>query len=67
MDNQDILISRKAAAKLLGIKPHTLAVWACTKRHPLPYVKVGRLAKYRMSDLMKFIDSRTIGGALRNK
>lgn len=54
------LFTRKKAADYLGIKPHTLAVWACTKRHPLPYIKVGRLVKYRKADLDAFLLGRTI-------
>jgi len=49
--NQSDLLTRREAAAYLGIKPQTLAVWKCTKRYGLPVVKVGRLAKYRKSDL----------------
>ena len=55
-----ILLSRKEAAEFLGISSETLAVWACTKRYNLPYVKIGRLAKYKMSDLIEFINQNTI-------
>ncbi len=54
------LVTRKKAAEYLGVKPHTLAVWACTKRHALPYIKVGRLVKYRKADLDAFLQSRTV-------
>lgn len=54
------LLTRKQAAEYLGITPRTLAVWACVKRYPLPYVKVGRLVKYRRADLDAFIAHRTI-------
>jgi excisionase family DNA binding protein len=52
------LLSRKEAAAYLGITEGTLAVWNCTKRYPIPYVKIGRLAKYRVADLDAFIESR---------
>jgi hypothetical protein len=55
------LVKRSEAAKFLGVAPQTLAVWACTKRYALPYVKVGRLVKYRLVDLENFIASRTVG------
>lgn len=45
---------------VLGISPRTLAVWACVKRYELPYVKIGRLVKYRRSVLDDFIERRTI-------
>jgi excisionase family DNA binding protein len=54
------LLTRKEAAELLGVSKGTLEVWSCTNRYHLPVVKVGRLARYRMSDLMAFIESRTI-------
>lgn len=60
---QSDLMSRDEAAAYLGISPKTLATWACTKRYPLPVVKIGRAAKYRVADLEKFIESRTVGNA----
>jgi len=59
---QNKLLTRKEAAEFLGIKEDTLAVWACNKRYNLPMIKVGRLVKYRISDLEVFIKARTIGG-----
>jgi hypothetical protein len=55
------LVGRSEAAQMLGVAESTLAVWACTKRYSLPFVKVGRLVKYRVADLEAFIDSRTVG------
>jgi excisionase family DNA binding protein len=53
------LLSRLQAAEYLGISAKTLAVWACTKRYNLPYVKIGRLVKYNRADLEAFIAERT--------
>lgn len=58
MKNNELL-NRKEAADYLGITDGTLAVWACTGRYNLPYVKVGRLVKYKKSDLDIFINNRT--------
>ncbi len=55
------LLSRKEAALYLGVTEQTLAVWKCTKRYNLPVVKVGRLVKYKKSDLDQFIKIRTLG------
>lgn len=49
------LLSRREAATYLGVAEQTLAVWKCTKRYDLPYVKIGKLIKYRKSDLDQFI------------
>lgn len=57
---QSDLLTRREAAAYLGVTPETLAVWACTKRYPIPMVKIGRLSKYKKSDLDAFIKSRTI-------
>jgi excisionase family DNA binding protein len=49
------LLSRKEAAAYLGVAKQTLAIWACTRRYDLNYVKIGKLVKYRRVDLDKFI------------
>lgn len=59
-DLKSDLLNRKQAAEYLGITPATLAVWACTKRYKLPFVKIGRLVKYRISDLEMFINERIV-------
>jgi len=50
-----VLLSRKEAARYLGVSETTLAVWKCTGRYKLPCVKIGRLVKYRQADLDAFI------------
>jgi predicted DNA-binding transcriptional regulator AlpA len=59
--NPNRLLSRKEAAEFLGVSETTLAIWKSSKRYPLPCIKIGGLAKYRTSDLLHFIESRTIG------
>lgn len=56
------LLTEAQAAEILGIKPQTLTVWRCTRRHELPHIKVGRAVRYRLSDLMTWLDERTTGG-----
>jgi excisionase family DNA binding protein len=55
IDKRPSLMSRKQAAEYLGVKEQTLACWVTTKRYALPYVKVGRLVKYRREDVDLFI------------
>ena len=57
------LLSVEQAAEFIGVTSHTLDVWRCTKRHSIPYLKVGRLVKYRRTDLEAWLTSRTIGAA----
>jgi excisionase family DNA binding protein len=54
------LLTREQAANYLGVKTSTLAVWACTKRYNLPFVKIGRLCKYRLDVLEEFVERNTI-------
>jgi excisionase family DNA binding protein len=60
---QSELLSRKEAATYLGVTEQTLSVWKCTQRYDLPVVKIGRLVKYKKSELDKFIERRTVGRA----
>ena len=57
---RDPLLNESQAANMLGVVPGTLQVWRSTKRYSLPYVKVGRLVRYRMSAVQAFIESRTV-------
>lgn len=56
--NPSKLLTPRQVAEQLGVTVHTLAVWRCTKRYPLPYVKSGRLVRYRPADVDAFITSR---------
>lgn len=49
------LLSRKEAASMLGLQPQTLAKWHSTKRYTLPYIRVGRLVKYKVEDIEAFV------------
>ncbi|MBK60360.1 MAG: DNA-binding protein [Pseudomonas sp.] len=57
--NPPVQVDDKQAATALGVKPTTLAVWRSTGRYNLPFLKVGRLVKYRISDLAEFLERRT--------
>jgi excisionase family DNA binding protein len=57
------LFGNEAAAAYLGVTPRTLEVWRCTKRHQIPYIKVGRLVKYRQTALDTWLAAQTVGTA----
>lgn len=59
IDNTDLLSPEDAGA-VLGVSPKTLATWRSTRRYPLPYVKVGRVIRYKRSDVSAFVESRTV-------
>ncbi len=59
---RDELMTRKKAAQYLGdFSPGTLAVWACTKRYDLPFLRIGRSVRYRKSDLDAFVARQMAG------
>lgn len=53
------LVDDTDAANILGVSPGTLSVWRSTGRYALPFVKVGRNVRYRVSDLNAWLDKRT--------
>jgi excisionase family DNA binding protein len=54
------LYSSRDAANYLGIAGGTLEIWRCTKRHQIPFIRVGRLIKYRKVDLDAWLDAQTV-------
>lgn len=60
-DKPPVQVDDKQAAQALCIKASTLSVWRSTGRYNLPFVKVGRLVRYRVSDLAQFLAHRTAG------
>lgn len=53
------LLDEKQAAEVLTVEPGTLSVWRSTGRYKIPFVKVGRRVRYRRSDLLAWLESRT--------
>ncbi len=52
------LLSTEEAAEYIGVQPQTLALWRSTGRYKIPYLKIGRLVKYRQSDLDTWLSTR---------
>ncbi|MGB9428962.1 MAG: helix-turn-helix domain-containing protein [Gammaproteobacteria bacterium] len=57
--NLDELLDSQAVAKRLGVKIGTLEVWRCRGTGPT-YVRVGRLPRYRVSDVEHYLQVRTV-------
>ena len=53
------LLDTASTAAALGLKPETLANWRTYGRYDLPYIRSGRLIRYRVADVLGFIDRRT--------
>ena len=43
-------------ADMLDVSPQTLASWRTTGRYDLPFLRIGRLVRYRRSDIEEFLD-----------
>jgi hypothetical protein len=50
------LLTPAQTAETLGVTIGTLAVWRCTARYPLSFVKIGRRVMYRQNDINNFIE-----------
>jgi excisionase family DNA binding protein len=59
--NPNEQLTAEQAAEILGVSEQTLSVWRCTGRYALPYLKIGRLVRYRRCDLEAWLASRLIG------
>jgi len=55
---QNHLLSNEEAAQYLNLSPRTLEKWRCIGGGP-KFIKMGRRAMYRPSDLSAFCDSRS--------
>jgi hypothetical protein len=56
------LLDPKSAAAALHTTYGTLAVWRCTRRKSLPFVRIGRKIFYTPDSIQKFIDANTHPG-----
>ena len=53
------LLDEKQAAEYLTVSPGTLSVWRSLGRYNLPFVKVGRMIRYRRKDLDAWLEARS--------
>ncbi len=60
-DSDRLLLTDEAAA-WLQVAPRTLEDWRTAGAGPR-FVKIGRLVRYRVSDLQEWVAARTRGGA----
>lgn len=63
----DRLLTTPQTAQMLGLSRGTLEHWRIATRYDegLPWVRVGSLVRYRLSDVMAWIESRVEGGEHR--
>lgn len=58
--NFPTLLKPEQVAKLIGVTVETLAIWRCTKRYSLPYIKSGRRVHYDEADVLRFLKSQKV-------
>ena len=54
----EVLMTPIEVSKLLRVPLSTLAVWRCTQRVSLPFVKVGHAVRYVRADIDRMIQGR---------
>lgn len=59
MDDRTELLSADQAAATIDVTSGTLSVWRSTGRYGIPFIKIGRKVRYRKSDLIAWLESRT--------
>ena len=48
-------LTPKQTAQVLGVKTTTLSVWRSTGRYDLPFIKIAKSPRYRVTDIARFI------------
>lgn len=56
------LLTFREAAEFLGIRPATLQAWTSTGRYDIPFLKIGRLVRFKRSALEAWLRKRERGG-----
>ena len=57
----DPFISEREAAAVMGLSQATLSSWRSLGRYDLPHYRAGRLIRYRLSDIVAFMERRRGG------
>lgn len=57
----DVLATPEEAATLIKIQVATLQKWRSTGENNIPFVKIGRSVRYRVSDLKAYVDRHVRG------
>ena len=58
-----VLLTTPEVADITGNTISTIATWRCTRKVNIPYIKIGKSVRYRLSDVIKFLDDMTTNQA----
>ena len=51
-----VLLTTTDVADITGNTVSTIATWRCTRKVNIPYIKIGKTVRYRLSDVLAFIN-----------
>jgi len=57
--DRDALLDESTVSPILGVQVKTLQAWRCRGGGP-PFIRVGRLVRYRPADIENWIESRRV-------
>ena len=66
MTNPNKILTTKQLAKYLGIAPYTLSQYRICGTGP-KYLKLGRIVRYRLGDVLEWFDAKSEQNAHENK
>jgi len=61
----DKLLTVEEIAEYLSLKPSTIYQW--THQGFIPHIKIGSRVRFRMSQIEKWLESRTVNGRARKR
>jgi excisionase family DNA binding protein len=50
------LLEPEEVARMLGVSVQTLSHWRSSRARPLPFIRLGRLIRYRRDDVLGYIN-----------
>ena len=59
---EPVLLTEEQTAEILGVRPSTLQRWRSQNWTELPYIKIRYLIRYRLSDVLDFLERSQVGG-----
>jgi excisionase family DNA binding protein len=57
-------LSTQEVAKYLNLSPNTLAEWRSTGKVKIPYLKIGKIVRYSLTDVNKFLENNRLASTL---
>lgn len=66
MEVQELFVNDVEAAKIISASPQTMRAWRTQGRGPA-YCKLGRMVRYKVSDLFDFMNSGRINPEARGE